>query len=371
VHGALASGRRAAAEVASAAAVGERIGVIGAGVAGLAAARALADEGWDVVVLEARDRIGGRIETLRDPVWEMPIELGANWVHAPRSSALLDRMDALDVATTPFDWDRELLVDAEGRRVPVPWRRLAPGTRAVREAVRWADDRSRDRSLAAAIDDSGSGEGVDPLVLAHALDVEIATEYGASAADLSAWWGQEEGHGGPDHLVLGGYDRLPAALADGLDVRLAWPVERVAYGADRVDLVPEVPGTGAAPAPERFDRVIVSVPLGVLKAGRPAFEPPLPVEHRQAIVRLGMGLLDKLWLRFDAPVRTGGELVLSRLAPEGAPYVAWSDLWPFTEEPVLLALVGGRTAQAVAAMPDDAVLALALASLGGILAADG
>lgn len=371
VHGALASGRRAAAEVVAAAGEGERIGVIGAGVAGLAAARDLADAGWEVTVLEARERIGGRIETLRDPAWGMPLELGANWVHAPRSSGLLDRMDELDVATALFDWDRQLLVDATGRPVPVPWRRLAPGSRAVEEALLWADRRARDRSLAAAIEGSGSDAGVDPLVLAHALDVEIATEYGASATDLSAWWGQEEGHAGADHLVLGGYDRLPASLAEGLDVRLAWPVERVAWGVAGVDLVPQVPASGLAPPPERFDRVVVSVPLGVLKVGRPVFEPWLPAGHREAIDRLGMGLLDKLWMRFAEPVRTGGETVLSRLAPEGTPFVAWNDLWPLTEEPVLLSLVGGRTAGAVAALPDDAVLALALDSLGGILAADG
>jgi monoamine oxidase len=371
VHGALASGRRAAGEVAAVAGEGERIGVIGAGAAGLAAARDLADAGWTVTVLEARDRIGGRIETIHDPAWGIPVELGASWVHAPRSSGLLDRMDALDVATTPFDWDRLLLVDQAGRPVTDPWRRLAPGSRAVRQAVRWADARSRDRSLAAAITGSGSGEGVEPDVLAHALDVEIASEYGASAEDLSAWWGQEEGHSGPDHLVLGGYDRLSAAQADGLDVRLAWPVERVAWGSDGVDLVPAGVGADGASAPERFDRVIVSVPLGALKAGHPGFEPELPAGHRGAIERLGMGLLDKLWLRFDRPVREGPELVWSRLAPAGTPFTEWYDLWPLTGEPVLLGLVGGRTAQVVAAMSDDAVLRLALASLDGILAADG
>jgi monoamine oxidase len=358
-------------EVAAVAGEGERIGVIGAGVAGLGAARDLADAGWDVTVLEARDRIGGRIETLHDPAWGLPLELGANWVHAPRSSGLLDRMDELDVATALFDWDRMLLVDPAGQPVADPWRHLAPGSRAVRAAVRWAGDRGRDRSLAAAIDGSGSATGVDPTVLAHALDVEIATEYGASATDLSAWWGQEEGHSGPDHLVLGGYDRLPAALSEGLDMRLAWPVERVVWSSGGVELVPLVPASGVAPTPERFDRVIVSVPLGVLKAGRPAFEPSLPAGHREAIARLGMGLLDKLWVRFDAPVRTGGELVLSRLAPAGTPFIEWYDVWPLIGEPVLVTLVGGRTAQAMAALPDDAVLPLALDALGGILAADG
>ncbi len=204
-----------------------------------------------------------------------------------------------------------------------------------------------------------------------ALDVEIATEYGASAADLSAWWGQEEGHSGPDHLVLGGYDRLPASLADGLDVRLAWPVGQVRWGADGVELLPEVTTTGAPPAREPFDAVVVSVPLGVLQAGRPGFLPALPAGHRGAIERLGMGLLDKLWVRFDVPVRDGGEIVLSRLAPEGTPYIEWYDTFPLTGEPVLLALVGGRTALRMAALPDDAVLPLALDSLDAILAANG
>lgn len=369
VHGALASGRRAAADVLAVAAPGERIGVVGAGVAGLAAARDLADAGFAPVVLEARDRIGGRVDTLHSPDWPIPVELGASWVHAPVASGLLDRMRTLHADPVPFDWDPLLLVDDVGGVVPQPWRHLAPGTRAVRQAVRWADARSRDRSLAAAITESGAARGVDPAVMTHALEVEVASEYGASAAELSAWWGQEEGHSGPDHLVLGGYDRLPANLAEGLEVRLAWPVGQVAWSPDGVDLVASTPTSGAAPAPERFDRVIVSVPLGVLKAGRPAFAPALPAGHRSAIAGLGMGLLDKLWLRFPEPLFSGGEIVLSRLAAPGAPFIEWYDLWPLTGEPVLLALNGGDTARAVAAMDDATVLASALASLAIIRAA--
>ena len=373
VQGAIASGQRAAAQVLALTEPGERIGVVGAGVAGLAAARDLADAGLEVIVLEARDRIGGRVATIRPDGWEMPVELGANWVQAPARSGLRARLDAVGVENVPFDWDRQLLLDAVGNPIAHPWRTLGSGVRAIGEAIRWADKREHDRSIVAALAGSGAADGVDPLVLAHALEVEIATEYGASGAELSAWWGTAEGHSGSDWLVIGGYGGLADGLATGLDVRLSWPVASVTWDADGVALAPavsDVAGSTGEPA-EVVDRVVVAVPLGVLQADRPAFVPALPVDHRAAIVGLAMGLLDKVWLRFEAPLRSGSELVWTRLAPEGTPFTEWYDLWPLTGEPVVLGLLGGETARAWAARSDDEVWAAAVASLAVFAAARG
>ena len=371
VQGAIASGLRAATQVRGVARHGERIGVVGAGVAGLAAARAMVDGGFEVVVLEARERIGGRVATTRPDGWGLPVELGANWVQAPGRSGLRERLAAADVENVPFDWDRQLLLGADGRPIEHPWRTLGPGVRAVGQAIRWADKREHDRSIAAALRASGAAGRVEPLVLAHALDVEIATEYGASAGELSAWWGTAEGHNGPDWLVIGGYGGLADGLATGLDVRLSTPVVSLAWDPDGVTLVPGAAdgsaGTGGAAL--RVDRVVIAVPLGVLQANRPSFVPALPDDHQAAISSLAMGLLDKVWLRFAAPLRTSGELVWTRLAPAGTPFVEWYDLWPLTGEPVVLGLLGGPTAHAWARRSDAEVLAAAATSLAGFAAA--
>ena len=101
VQGARASGLLAASQVRDVAAPGERITVIGAGIAGITAARQLVDDGFNVVVIEARDRIGGRIDTVSGD-WPFPIERGPSFVHRTSVDFLDDELTALGVRLLPF-----------------------------------------------------------------------------------------------------------------------------------------------------------------------------------------------------------------------------------------------------------------------------
>src|SRR6185312_17299947 len=73
--------------------------VIGAGMAGLGAARSLADAGWPVRVIEARDRIGGRVCTNRD--WGVPLDMGASWIHGTTGNPLTELAQQAGVRTVP------------------------------------------------------------------------------------------------------------------------------------------------------------------------------------------------------------------------------------------------------------------------------
>ena len=99
------------------------IAVIGAGAAGLAAARALMQSGFDVVVLEARDRIGGRIYTLRDPESHLPIELGAEFIHgaAPEIGEITREAR---LATVEIDGSRWQANEGVFRRADGFWERI-------------------------------------------------------------------------------------------------------------------------------------------------------------------------------------------------------------------------------------------------------
>jgi len=357
VHGALASGHRAARMIQRSARPGESVAVVGAGIAGLACASDLLAAGLDVVVLEARGRIGGRLDTVRPQGWPLPVERGASWVHDTSASRLDTQLERLGVETAPFDWNRLMLVGPDGSAVQDPWAFLALPRRATGAAVRWADRRARDMSLSTALTLSGEAASVDQDALQAYLETEIAAEYGASAGQLSAWWGQEEGTIGPDLLVLGGYVELAEALATGLDIHLGRAVSEVAWGPLGVKLTDLDGGTISA------DRVVVTVPLGVLQAGIPRFSPALPAGHRAAIDGLGMGLLDKLWLRFEEPFWGDDAAWWTRTAPPGTPWITCVNLLPLTGAPVLLALTGGDTARSWATRGDDEVLDAAMASL--------
>ena len=116
--------------------------------------------------------------------------------------------------------------------------------------------------------------------------------------------------------------------------------------------------------------MIVTAPLGVLAAGGIAFEPALPSLHQEAIAGLGMGLLDKVWLRFDTAFWREEALMWTRVAP-GNPFREWFNLRPATGEPILLALLGGDEAREWAARSDEDVMTAAVQALQAFADAGG
>jgi monoamine oxidase len=351
VHGALESGRRVATEVDDAAEPGDVVAVLGAGMAGLAAAQALRGAGYTVTVFEARDRIGGRVATVRSDAWPIPVELGASWVHDIGASDLAEQLDGLGVDAAAFDYDDASTLFAGG----LTQASLDEAADAIATAIGWADDAEADLSIAAAV--TASGAEVDLLAFSHVDEVELASEFGENADELSAWWGTAEGSEGDDLLVLGGYGGLADHLADGLDVRLGTAVLEVSWGADGADF------TLADGAPFSCDRVVVTVPLAVLAADDITFDPPLPDTHRAAIDTMGTGLLDKVWFVFPEQFWSNDSLMWTRVDEPGTPFREWFNLAPLTGEPVLLALHGGRTARAWAERSDDELRAAGLAAL--------
>jgi monoamine oxidase len=116
-------------------------------------------------------------------------------------------------------------------------------------------------------------------------------------------------------------------------------------------------------APLACDRVIVTVPLGVLAAGDISFNPPLPETHQTAIDTMGTGLLDKMWFVFPEQFWSNESLIWNRVDEPGTPFREWYNLAPLTGKPVLLALHGGRTARAWAERSDDDVRAAGMTAL--------
>ena len=351
VHGAQASGTRSAQEVIDVADAKEVVAVLGAGVAGLAAARALHDAGYSIVIFEARDRIGGRVATVRADTWPIPIELGASWVHDVAASDLAETLDSLDINTAAFDYDNDTTLFAGD----VTQDSLDSSTDAIESAIESINGAESDLSIAAAI--AAGGETINPLALNHIDEVELASEYGANADELSAWWGTEEGSRGDDLLVLGGYGGVADHLAEGLDIRLGAAVRTVSWNDDGAELTFD--------NDEKFlcDRVVVTVPLGVLAAGDISFNPPLPDTHQSAIDTMRMGLLDKVWFVFPEQFWSNESLIWNIIDEPGAPFREWYNLAPLTGKPVLLALNGGRTARAWAERSDDELRIAAMTAL--------
>jgi monoamine oxidase len=331
----------------------QRIIVIGAGLAGLIAARLLHDAGQDVTVIESRARIGGRIATSR--LWtDLPMDLGASWIHGTGGNPLTDLARAAGARTVATRYDAALLLDAEGNEIDPD---LRPAERLLRRALAAAERQSRDVSVLQAIEATPDWRAADAelrRLVQYLVNSTLEQEYGGPARLLSAWHGQDAAEfDGADVLFPGGFDQIPAHLARGLDIRLGLAVTEIAPGQLRLS-----DGTRIT-----ADRVICTLPLGVLQSGRLRFGQPLQRARQDALDGLRMGLLNKCWLRFDRVHWPDDVDWIGWLGPRPGHWGEWVSLARVLRAPVLLGFNAADQASEIERLDDRATLAAAHAAL--------
>jgi monoamine oxidase len=362
VHGAYESGLRAAREVDHEADDGATIVVAGAGVSGLAAARHLRDAGYSVIVLEGRNRVGGRVWT--DHSIGHPVDLGAGWIEGTDGNPLthLARRAGVRTAVTHFDNestygpDGAALSPAQVGRIEREYRYFMSEIEGPRE------DLDQDISVGAAIEGIVARDGdwtpTELTELDYSVNTTLEHEYAGDVHDLSLfWWDSGTDFDGPDVLFPDtGYDWLPTMLAEGLDVRLSHVIGRVEWGPSGVTLVTDRGAFSAAHA-------VVTLPLGVLKAGDVEFVPTLPAYKQRAMSTLGMGVLDRLWLRFPRVFWDADADLLGYVSPTKGRWCEWYSLAKHTGEPILLGFNAAAHARELETRSDDEVVAEAMSVL--------
>lgn len=254
---------------------------------------------------------------------------------------------------------------SDGRRLDdAAAARLEALRRRVAQAVRAAQDQDPDRSVRAVAAGVAAGAalpGADAAERARWLDFVLSgdyeQEYAGPAEELSAHWHDSaEAFGGEDRLLPQGFDRLAQHLASALAVQLKQVVREVHW---REPVVRVVTDRGEFQA----ERVVLTLPLGVLKAGSVRFLPALPAAQQAAIDQLGMGVLNKLYLRFAKPFWPVDADWLEVIAEERGAWTEWLSLQRVAGVPVLLGFNAATRARQIEGWDDARVVDDALRTL--------
>jgi len=318
--------------------------VIGAGVSGLTCATQLAPS-HDVTVLEARNRLGGRVWSY--DLSGVTVDLGGSWIHGPVGNPI---MSLVDQAGISYFNDGEF---GDGSRMWMP----GAGWAAAELSHLWHFDRL---AAAAALGGDGSyKDGVDWFIKDRRFDPQTAKYF----EFITNWLegnlnqaGQPESislagaasyleYEGGNLVPVGGYGAVVRYLAEvlvaaGVSTHLTERVLAIEHGGRQA-----VVSTTATTY--RADRVVVTVPLGVLKAGTIAFDPPLPASRQAAIARMQMGTVEKVVVSFSEVFWPHKRMYYYS---DDHRFPAWIDITQHLDRPSLVCFYNPVSTPAIAAL---------------------
>lgn len=320
--------------------------VIGAGAAGLAAAAELARAGRSVLIIEARDRIGGRCDTRRLPGVAAPVELGAEFIHGRPAATF----SLLQKANTPaVDSTRTQLVAFEGRLQPVNM-----FTQAQRVAQK--EVKGRDVSFRAFLARQRLPRLTRTLATMMVQGFDAADPRRASAREIVEEWSDLSTS---QPRPQGGYGPLLEVLAKEVRIQLATVVRRVNWSRGSV----EIEGTFRGKAwRARAPRAIITLPLGVLQSRSVRFAPtpdkPLDQLASGPVIRVAMAFASAFWEEQHPGV--------AFFHSPNAPFPTFWTPLPM-HAPLLTAWAGGPKAEKLTGRKPESMLGEALASVRSVL----
>jgi monoamine oxidase len=266
---------------------GRSVIIIGAGIAGLAAAKKLKEKGYGVIVLESQEKAGGRLRT--DRSLGVAFDEGASWIHGPGGGNPLTTIAQKAGANTFLTDDDNIAVfDINGTAYADNFLENSENQfNSALDAVRSAGNQNQNfQSVFNSLYASQSNDRLWKYMLSAFLEFNTAGDISKLS---SKFFDDDEVFPGDDLIITNGYDKFTDYLGQGIDIRLNTRVSAINYASDKVQITANNQNLEA-------DFVIVTVPLGVLKNNSIAFSPNLPANKTQSIERMQMGNVNKFLL---------------------------------------------------------------------------
>jgi monoamine oxidase len=333
--------------------------IVGAGIAGLSAAYALQKRGYQVLLLEGRDRIGGRVWT--DRSWNIPLELGAAWIHGIDQNPIAAFARRLNIRTVTTDLDSQRIYDQQGKLLleteletaKTQFQKLLQALNQTQKALqqREAQAYSLEQGIDTAIDRMKLSDR-ELQVVNYLIRLDIENEYATETSNLSLEsWNQSDpsDFDGDEVILPGGYDQIVTELAKGLQIKLNHVVKKIEYTPERVTVTTN---QGIF----RANYAVITLPLGVLKTGTVEFSPSLPDRKQAAIQQLGMGLFNKTYLRFQKAFWPQEVTLLGYISESPGAWEVFLNLLKYGKEPVLVGFNVGDYARQLETLSDEKIV---------------
>jgi len=330
--------------------------VIGGGISGLAAAKKLKEKGFTVIVLEAQEKVGGRIRT--DRSLGVAFDEGASWIHGPignpitslasiaGANTFLTSDDSVEVFNTNgIAYSDTVLTSTE--------KQFESALNTVRSAG------TQTKSFQTVFNSLYPTQANDKL-WKYMLSAYLEFDTGGDISKLSSkFFDDDEAYSGADVIITNGYDKVTDYLTTGLDIRLNTRVSSINYANAKV-------GITANGNKIEADYVVVSVPLGVLKNNAISFSPALPTNKINAISNTNIGNVNKFLLVWNTPFWDTKLQYIGYTPETKGKFNYFLNIKKFTPSNGLMTFAFGDYATVTESMADSQIISEIMLHLKGI-----